>query len=89
MVGPGATSSKSRDKHPVLSFEESYDEYSPGLKKLLIEPEGIYSHTRTRTGVITPVDYKSLDEGTQSDDEHSAIAEPQSSNSYAENDAFA
>ena len=59
------------------------------MKEVLIEPEGIYRHTQTRTEVIIPVDYKSLAEGTQSNNEHSAIAESQSLNSYAENNTFA
>ena len=58
-------------------------------KKILIKSEGVYQHTRIQTGIIAPVDYNALARGIEASDEHSAIAESQSSNSYMENEAFA
>jgi len=61
---------------------------SSGLKKILIEPKRIYKCTQIQTGAITPVDYNLLARGIDINDEHSAIAESQSSNSYKEKGAF-
>ena len=52
------------------------------------EPEGVYRHTRTRTGVIPPINYSALARGIEVNDSHSAIAESQASNSSIEREAF-
>ena len=52
------------------------------------EPEGVYRHTRTRTGVIAPINYSALARGIEVNDSHSAIAESQASNSSIEKEAF-
>jgi hypothetical protein len=89
MTGPGATSSKSVQKNLAPSSEVSDAEYSPGLKEVLIEPEGVYKHTRTRKGVIISVDYKRLTSGVELDDEHSVIADSQTSSSSVNKEVFA
>jgi len=38
------------------------------------EPEGVYRHTRTRTGAVPPVDYSALAGGIVVSESHSAIA---------------
>jgi len=45
MVGPRFTPSKSKGKQLAISSEESDDDWSPGLKDALAEPEGVYRHT--------------------------------------------
>ena len=75
IVGSSSTPSKSKGKQPVVSSEESDVDQSPYLKDILIEPEGIYWHTQTRTGAIAPVDYSLLARGIEVNDEHSAIIE--------------
>ena len=57
MVGPSFTPSKSKGKQLAISSEESDVDWSPGLKDILVEPEGVYWHTWTHTGTIAPVDY--------------------------------
>ena len=52
------------------------------------EPEEVYQHTRTRTGVVAPVDYSALARGIEVSESHSAIAESQASNSSVEKEAF-
>ena len=59
------------------------------MKEILIEAEGIYQHTRIWTDAIAPEDYNALIREIEISDEHSAIAESQSSNSYMEKEAFA
>ena len=49
VVGPSITPSKTKGKQPIVSSDESDT-----------EPEGVYWHTRTRTGVRAPVDYNAL-----------------------------
>ena len=78
VVGPSTTPSRSREKQPAVSYDESD-----------IEPEGVYRHTRTRTGVVAPVDYSALAWGIEVSESHSVIAESQASNSSVENKAFA
>ena len=78
MVGPNTTRSRSKGKQPVVSSDESDT-----------EPEGVYQHTRTRTGVVAPVDYNALARGIEVSESHSAIAESQASNSSVEKEAFA
>ena len=46
MVGPSITLSRSKEKQPIVSSDESDT-----------EPEGVYQHPRTGTGVIALVDY--------------------------------
>jgi len=46
MVGPSATSSKSKGKQLTLSSEESDVEPFLDLKEKLVVPEGIYRHIR-------------------------------------------
>jgi len=58
------------------------------LKEILIELERIYQGTRIQTGTITPVDYNALAMGIEVNDEHYAITESQSSNSYIEKETF-
>ena len=81
MMGSSSTPSKSKGKQLVVSSEESDADRSLGLKDILLEPEGLYWHTRTRTGIIALVDYSLLARGIKVNDEHSAIVESQSSNS--------
>ena len=80
MVGLSFTPSKSKGKQSAVSSEESDADWSLGLKDVLIEPEGVYRHTRTRTGTIAPVDYSLLARGIEVNDKHSTIIESQSSN---------
>ena len=87
MVGPSAMPRKSKRKQLALSFEESDVEYSSSLKEILIEPEQIYRHTRTRTGAITLIDYDSFAKGIESNDKHPAIAESHLSNFSMEREA--
>ena len=89
MVGLSFTPSKSKGKQLVVSSEELDVDRSPDLKDVLVEPEGVYRHTRTRTGTIAPVDYSLLARGTEVNDEHSAIIESRSLNSSSETIAFA
>jgi len=89
MMEPSSTLSKSKGKQLVVSLEESDVDRSPGLKDILIEPEGFYRHSRTRTGTISPVDYSLLARRIELNDEHSAIIESQSSNSSLKTTAFA
>ena len=77
MVGPSTTPSKSKGKQPIVSSDE------PDT-----EPEGVYRHTRTRTGVIAPVDYSALTRGIEVSESHSVIAESQASNSSVEKEDF-
>jgi len=69
--------SRSRGKQPAISTDESDTEL-----------EGVYRHTRTRTGAIPPIDYNALARGIEVNDSHSAIAESQASNSSIEKEAF-
>ena len=73
----------------AVSSEESDADRSPGLKDVLVEPEGVFLHTRTRTGTIAPVDYTLLARGIKVNDEHSAVIKLQSSNSSSETTTFA
>ena len=73
MVGPSTTPSKSKGKQLAFSFEELDTKRSSGLKEILVEPEGIYWHTRIWTGAIALIDYNSLARGIEADDEHFAI----------------
>ncbi|ONK61138.1 uncharacterized protein A4U43_C08F26630 [Asparagus officinalis] len=57
------------------SSEESQRSYSPTVREICDEFEGVYHHTRTRTGTIRSVNYQRLAKGIISDDEHSVIAE--------------
>ena len=78
MASLSTTSRKSRGKQSVVSFDESNT-----------EPEGVYRHTRTRTGVVPPIDYSALTRGIEVSESHSVIAESQVSNSSVEKEAFA
>jgi len=78
MADPSTARSRSREKQPVVSFDESDT-----------EPEGVYRHTRTRSGAIAPVDYNALARGIEVSELHSAIAESQVSSSFVEKEAFA
>jgi len=49
MVGLSTTPSKTKEKQPIARSDESDS-----------EPEGVYRHTRTRTGMIAPVDCNAL-----------------------------
>ena len=88
MVGQGATTSKSKGKQLALSSEDFDAKYSSGLKEILTEPEGIYRNARIRTEAMTSVDYNDLTKGIEVNEEHSAITESQSYNSYKETEAF-
>ena len=89
MVGLITTPSKSKGKQLGISSENFDVEHSSGLKKLLIEPEGIYQCSRIWTGAIALVDYNALARRIEASDKHSSIAESQSSNSYMKKEAFA
>jgi len=54
-----------------------------------MKPEGVYRHTRTRTGAVPPVDYSAQARGIEVSESHSAIAESQTSNFSIEKEAFA
>jgi len=69
--------SKTKGKQPIVSSDESDT-----------EPEGVYQHTCTRTGMIAPVDYNALDWGIEVSESHSAITESQALNSSVEKEAF-
>ena len=64
-------SKSGKSKSELPSSGESDSESLQGLKAVLSQPEGVYKHTRSRTGVIMPVDYKEL---TDEEGEYSAIA---------------
>ena len=70
--------SRSRGKQSAISSDDESD----------AKPEGVYRHTRTRTGTIPPIDYNALIRGIEVNDSHSAIAESQASNSSIEKEAF-
>src|SRR3954462_1736220 len=58
-------------------------------KQPALEPEnsatpGVYMRTRSRSGTIKPVNYRTLDQGQQKPKEHSAIVDSQSSSSSGE-----
>jgi len=55
----------------------------------LIEPEGIYRCTRFQSGAIALIDYILLAGGIEMNDEHFAIVEFHSPNSYEETQTFA
>jgi len=78
VVGPSITLSKTKGKQLIVSSDESD-----------IETEGVYRHTRTRTGVRAPVDYSALSQGIEVSESHSTIIESLASNSSAEEKAFA
>jgi len=54
-----------------------------------MEPEGVYRHTRTRTGAVAPVDYSALARGIEVSESHSVIAESQASNTSIKKEVFA
>ena len=70
--------SRSREKQPAVSSDE-FD----------TEPEGVYQHTRTRTGAVAPINYSALTRGIEISESHSSIVESQASNSSIEKEAFA
>ena len=88
-MGPSSMPCKSKEKQLAVSSEESNADRSLVLKDVLVEPEGVYWHTRTRTGTITPVDYSLLAKEIEVNDEHSAIIESRSLNFSSETTAFA
>ena len=49
MEDPNITPSRAKGKQPIVSSDESDT-----------KPEGVYRHTRTRIGIIAPVDYNVL-----------------------------
>ena len=53
-----------------------------------MEPEGVYCHTRTRTGAVAPIDYSALARGIEATKAYSAIAKSQASTSSVEKKAF-
>ena len=75
MVRLSFTPTKSKGKQLAVSSEESDADQSPGLKDVLIEPEGVYRYTRICMKIITPVDYNLLARGVEVNDEHSTIIE--------------
>ena len=80
MIGRGKASGPSSD--------DSETSRSPTVREIANEFEGIYQRTWTRMGAIPPVNYRRLARGTNSDDEHSAIAESQSSSSFIGHESF-
>ena len=81
MVGSTGPSSETRKEPAASSSGESDTEGSPGLKKAVAEPEGVFSRTRSRTDALA--------EGDMPSDEISAIAESQSSSSDTASNAHA
>jgi len=77
MVGPSTTPNRSRRKQLAVSSDESDD-----------EPEGVYCHIHTRTGMVAPVDYSALAWGIEVSESHSTISESHASNSSVEKEAF-
>ena len=73
----------------AFSSKESNTERSSDLKEILTEHEGIYRRTWIQTGAITVIDYNLQARGIEANDEHSAIVESHSSNSFVEMEAFA
>ena len=73
MVGSTGPSSETRKELATASSGESDAERSPGLKRTVTGPEGVYLHTRSRAGALAERDNPS--------GEISAIAESQSSSS--------
>ena len=65
IVGQSTMPSKSKGEQLAVNFEESDVERSPGLKNVLIEPEGIYQYTRICTGMIAAVDYNCWQGGSR------------------------
>ena len=88
MEGLRAIPSKLKGKQLALSSEKSDAEYFLGLNEILIEPEGIYQHTQAWTRAIALIDNNLLARGIKANDEHSAIIESHSSNSYEETRTF-
>ena len=76
MVGPSSTLRESKGKQLAISSEESDVDRSSALKDILVKPEGVYRHTRTRIGTIAPVNYNLLAKRIEVNDEHSAIVNP-------------
>jgi len=72
--------SRSKGKQLAVSSDESESDS---------EPEGVYRHTRTRTGAIPPIDYNALAHGVEVNDSHSAVAESRASNSSVEKETSA
>ena len=68
---------KNTEKQPAVSSDESD-----------AEPEGVYCHTRTRTGAVAPINYSALAWGIDVSESHSAIVESQALNSSIEKEAF-
>ena len=64
MAGPSATPSRSKEKQPIVSSDESDTEL-----------EGVYWHIRTWTGTVVPVDYSALARGIEVSGLLSSIAE--------------
>ena len=69
--------SRSRRKQLAVNSDESDT-----------KPEGVYRHTRIRTGAVAPINYSALTQGIEVSESHSAIAESQASNSSMEKEAF-
>ena len=88
MADPCTTLSKSTGKQPVVCSGKSDDEPSSGLKEILSELEGVYQHTRIRTGTIAPVSYSARTRGIKVNEAHPTIAESQASTSSIEKEAF-
>ena len=57
MVGPSSTPNKSKGKQLAVSSEESNVDRSPRLKDALVELEGVYRCTWTRTVISTSLSY--------------------------------
>jgi len=89
MVGSTNALKKPGREQSSQSSEESNSERFQRLKGLFEESGGVYKHTRTRTGTIAPVNYRTLSGEDTLDDECSAIAESQSSSSEVASHAFA
>jgi len=78
MVGPSTTPSRSEKQQPKVSSDESD-----------AKSEGVYRHSRTRTGVVAPVDYSALTWGIEVNESHSTTTKSQNSNSSVEKKAIA
>ena len=69
--------SKGKSKASAYSSESSDPEYSPGLGEMLVEGQGVYQHTHTRTGAVISFDYRRLagiTDKVEEEPENSAIA---------------
>lgn len=74
----------------VRKSDSLNSEFSPRLKRVFIELEDVYQHTRIKKGVATPLDYKCLVGGSNDEeDTQSAIVSSFSSISIKDSEDIA